>query len=447
MISLLLRTALAVIFPVLASCVPVPIGIGVQKKEVLAKNQPEKSTAPPLGTWHSKGGVQFLLIHGMNNHPFGTTGRSGNQNYLGQGSYSGLEYHLRGWDGFGDEEKAKIAGAARENQFAEFIDAYASKAGVEVPRDQQLVFRPIRDSAGRSVSGYLLVVKGTHRQSGNPVTFNIVCWSILSSVKKEAIYGSWSGSSSGQLSDYDLDRWRHGINRDIRRGVVTWGLNDASLYMGRSGKEFEWCVYRGLAHVLESMQPQERVAVVTASLGSTIAFNTIDKLVSREGIAGSKGALKGSDLEQLKDLFHEDNGEDLTHQTRITFYMFANQYGLIAGGDELEVLESVSKKTAERARRPVPVQLVAFTDPDDLLSMPFPKPRSPEHVAVQNIYVRNNRWVFGIPFAGRVANPLHAHGGYGTNPAVLKAMLEGSVRSYRFPGTDRDVPEESGFGR
>jgi hypothetical protein len=431
-----LHLAVAALSLLISSCIPVPIGLGFQTKEVVSKNQPKNATAPPLEDWHAKGGVHFLLVHGMNNHPFGFIDSADTPNYLDRGSYAGLESYLRNWKGLPPEEKRRVAAVAKNSQFSDFIKTYSKRAGITIPDSQQLDFTPIFDSSNTSVSGYLLTLRGTH-SSGTPVTFNVVCWSILSSVRKEAIYGAWShapGAAEGLLSDFKLDPLRNEVNRGIRRGVVVWGLTDASLYMSSSAPEFEWCVYQGVKRVIKGMDKKDRVAVVTASLGSTIAFNAIDKLVAGEPIAKARNAgLNDADQDQLKDLFRDDNGNDLTDQTRITFYMFANQFGLLGGGTAFTALQSAAKNAKASERHPVPIQVVSFTDPDDLLSMPFPTPRDPRYMVAQNVYVRNNRAVLGILIAGRATNPLNAHNGYGTNPAVLDTMLKGSVKSFRFP--------------
>jgi hypothetical protein len=186
--------------------------------------------------------------------------------------------------------------------------------------------------------------------------------------------------------------------------------------------------------IADKVKARDRLAVVSASLGSTVAFNTMLKLINSTPIQGTRPGKNTQ--ERLSDLLtKKDDDPELRgrRQPKIAFYMFANQYGMLMAGKEpqrkgaLEALEKtvVKAQTEEAKVKDLPVPVMAFTDPDDLLSMPLPKPADPERVMVRNVYVTNNRFGLVIPSFGRVTNPLAAHQGYGTNPKVLEFMLAG----------------------
>lgn len=415
------------------SCIPLPIGFGIQDRKVLMRNQPGHASAPSLREWHQEGPVHLILVNGMANYPFGLT-RAKKPEWMGRSSYSDLANHLRGWNEFDPEDVARYTEAAEAAQFREFVTSYSNKAGLVPDGTRHSILTPIRDSLGRDVSGYLLQRHYLHKATNHPVTFHIVCWSLRAAAVKEGIYGTWDGSSEGKLSDYQLDRFRSPVNRDLRGAIVTWGLTDASLYRGPEGREYEWCVGSALDKISGDLGDADRLALVTASLGSTIAYNTIDKILRDDSVAHGRTSLTGTASSREKKqrafarLFRPDPdaGES---RTRIAFYMFANQFGLLSAGSDrsdLERLESIAKAAEQEAGSIAPIQLVAFTDPDDLLSMPFPSPRSSRYVTAQNIYVANNAVALYLPFLGKATSPLAAHGAYSSNPTVLKAMLNGN---------------------
>lgn len=435
MLHPLAKCFLALILPWVAnSCIPLPIGLGLQNRRVLMVNRPEHSSAPSLRSWHDSGPVHLVLVNGMANHPFGLSS-GGKPELLGRSSYRDVAYHLRDWDQFPPKEISAYSEAARNAQFQDFVNSYSKQADLEPDPARQDLFLPLRDSRGRSVSGYLLQRHYLHRESRNPVTFHIVCWSLRAAAEKERIYGTWDGRHEGDLSDHKLDRYRSPVNRNLRAAVVTWGLTDASLYRGPEGSEYEWCVGSALDKISGDLGDSHRLALVTASLGSTIAYNTIDKMLRDDHVANDKPSLTGNAAvreEKQKSfarLFRPDPAAAAADQTRIAFYMFANQFGLLSAGggrNDLESLESIAKAAETEAGKTAPIQLVAFTDPDDLLSMPFPSPEQSRYVKAQNIYVTNNSISLHLPVVGKATNPLAAHNAYASNPVVLRAMLEGN---------------------
>ena len=61
-----------------------------------------------------------------------------------------------------------------------------------------------------------------------------------------------------------------------------------------------------------------------------------------------------------------------------------------------------------------PAQVIAWSDPSDLLSWHLP---AMEGLAITNLYVRNTWWHWII------ANPAAAHANYATNKEVLRVMF------------------------
>src|SRR5882757_2754674 len=98
--------------------------------------------------------------------------------------------------------------------------------------------------------------------------------------------------------------------------------------------------------------------------------------------------------------------------------MFANQYALLSMGRSQDSMEKASQELDDSNSRPGWVQVVAFTDPDDILSFPVSNQSYPFKIA--NVYLSNNHWK--IPGVG--TNPLTAHVNYDKNEQVIRIIRE-----------------------
>lgn len=424
--------------------------VPLQKKILKTQAATSFRSVPCLRDWQdrSDGTLRFFLVHGMNNHPFGFDTAKGQPNFVLEGVSSYRELFrgkvggFRGLDSWADLDtetiQSRFVHAAAKEQFSDFIETYAQKG--KLTSSGKLSLTPIFDrKTKREFQGYVLK-RSFRTEDGYPVEFYVLCWSPFAAVKKEEIYGSWDGETiSGDFSDHEafIDDYRSQINRNLKHGIISWGFTDASMYVSKLGGQLEEIVAQGVNFLGSELKSSDRVAVVTASLGSTITLNTIKELTkeSYPTINGERWKWEGDAAKQLNELMAvSDEG------SRACFYMFANQYALLSprledGGYVCETLGEIEEEplalgtAVEQARERLGVRsyeqipLVAFTDPDDLLSFPMNSP-SPS-VSVMNVYVRNNGIRFVLPIFGGITNPGTAHSGYGKNSAVLDLMLKG----------------------
>ena len=78
-------------------------------------------------------------------------------------------------------------------------------------------------------------------------------------------------------------------------------------------------------------------------------------------------------------------------------------------------------------RRSNPIDVIAFSDPNDLLSYPVPpKAVNPSRLRVVNVFISIATTGYSMPFGKpQVVNPLKAHTGYQENQIVRKYLIAG----------------------
>lgn len=408
----------------LTSCLILP-----QKRQVLAVN-PLSAQPPALEAWHQKSTVRFLLVHGMNNHPFGEHKqgpKKGQPNLVGDETYTALVERLKT---ISPKALGPYAEAAT-HQFQDFISSYTAKnhlmeeGGTITAKDFHIIKK------NGEVLGYTFrrSFKPTAGRAGHPVEFYVASWALGACVAKEKAYGSHDGQTiPGDAPDHlpAIDARRHKLNRGLKHSVVNWGLTDAALYRGAPGKDYEWAVMAAMNKLVGDLDKdgRDQTVIVTASLGSTITYNALQTLMSKK----TNKDWTDEDKRKLNNLF---SSQDRDTSSKVAFYMFANQYGLLTAGpaadSDLVPLAENPAETLSAVVQEAPgtdrvVPLVAFSDPDDLLT--YHLPPGGKSVTVTNVYVQNNGMKLLTPFGG-LTNPLAAHNTYGRNPSVLNFMSKG----------------------
>ncbi len=218
------------------------------------------------------------------------------------------------------------------------------------------------------------------------------------------------------------------INRSLKHSVLDWGFSDAILAVG----PMRPLLMEGIRElVLKSVKvssdgsrgaavvpaPNQEFVIVSHSLGSYLIFSALDV---------DPAESTSSTIREWKREFEYILG----HTSEV--YFFANQLRLL----ELANLDGVSKTTmidhmeawgklrrayldspGNSSRKDLtPPQIVAWSDPSDLLSWNVPELKT---VLVKNIPVRNSIHWFWL-----IESPTRAHANYATNKSVLKVMFK-----------------------
>ncbi len=263
------------------------------------------------------------------------------------------------------------------------------------------------------------------------------------------------------------------LNRELKAGLVDWGLSDVLMAVGPLGGilrdgvrqlmaksaafdpnaaeadpsgsggigKYDWKSQLSRDNVLD----QEFIGV-THSLGSYLLFNTLNpefSSTSDENLSPADAARKTAEENAIRYIFERSS----------LMYFFANQLEMLEITNLESAAESTESATKSRGLAPAPmvptspaenfrslvnrwkgyqtsfqaglhpsdatvrekVQVVAWSDPSDVITYRVPRIGD---VEVVNLYVKNaTRW-FGL-----IESPTEAHSGYAKNIDVLRVMF------------------------
>ncbi|CAM1364775.1 hypothetical protein [Tenacibaculum xiamenense] len=217
----------------------------------------------------------------------------------------------------------------------------------------------------------------------------------------------------------------------FKSSMMNQSVSDVIMYQGN----YRDIIRKEMRSTLQSMlsnKEETSIVAITESLGSKMFIETINESVSngerwaakwKESIASifmlsnQLPLLYMGDLKPLENIDKEGfafNRKSKALQGKITQNIYK------------PLFEFMSDTSGTRGEKP---QLVAISDPNDLLSYPVP-----ENVFYTSMYNVNNvfvsvadkgySWPFGKP---RIVNPVKAHLNYQKNPLVINYILNGNT--------------------
>lgn len=263
------------------------------------------------------------------------------------------------------------------------------------------LFRATLDVDGKEVRHYSIVWSGTSAPAKRTLCYD--------NGDYPDDYGGVCDSGSRQ---YPFTRAKY--NNRFKVTLLNDCLSDVTFYLGEGGKAVRAVVRDALSAIREERRGRDSAPLffISESLGSKIIH---DALMVPEG------AFTKTSLADLALAFVP---------TEIV-YMAANQLPLLnlAKADPAELdcglVDLLNAKRDSRAPRNAEPQtdgeivLIAFTDPNDLLSYSLDRESCPGHVSV---LVSNSPTWFG-----KIENPLAAHTDYLDNEAVWKLIVDGNA--------------------
>ncbi|MGI8839541.1 MAG: hypothetical protein ACR2F8_01950 [Caulobacteraceae bacterium] len=210
-------------------------------------------------------------------------------------------------------------------------------------------------------------------------------------------------------------------NAALKRQIMNWGLADAVIALGPMRTLIRRAIDEafGFAAAFDGRGAAgQEFVVVAESLGSFVVLDAAghaDAPRAREVVAATS------------DLYFFANQFALLELGRVSGLPTAAQPDLArpafaAPAPEISPFAVLSKWSTgpairpELAASPQPRQVIAFSDPSDMLT--YDVPPLPGAIVV-NVYDRNEFDWFGL-----IADPIAAHSGHSRNPAVLKLMFE-----------------------
>ena len=204
------------------------------------------------------------------------------------------------------------------------------------------------------------------------------------------------------------------VNAYLKQQIMNWGLADAVLALGPlraySRQALDLAFDYASRGDTRDFTDQEFV-VISESLGSFVVLDAFNNLFEDSSAAQRVG-------ERAADLYFFANQFALLELARIDAVAAAH---LAPSTSPVHLLRrwALSRPGAEAARRPK--QVIAFSDPSDLLTYPVPKMKDTggqDLALVVNVYDRNE-WSWLRLFA----NPTTAHTAHARNEGVLRLMF------------------------
>ena len=233
------------------------------------------------------------------------------------------------------------------------------------------------------------------------------------------------------------------LNRSLKNGLMDWGFADAVIALGSMEDVLSAGIRELLIKSLQcsikdayspAVKVDPEVFFVTHSLGSYLSLIALDTDLLGSDNPDLSGFQMTPEQKRAADYFSAHTAE---------FYFLANQTALLqlawvsnsteheagpcpSAGGEKSVPGSIAHWQCERdtylseraSVAPVP-QIVAFSDPNDLLSLEVPQI---DGVHVVNIKVQNP----GFKLPPRLGSPTSTHANYAKNREVLRMILKPS---------------------
>jgi hypothetical protein len=292
----------------------------------------------------------------------------------------------------------------------------AAWASHGIDRIAGVVSANVPESAALASEGIQLIER-TQQIGGTPVRFHALIWSPLTAqLKRQLDYdntGTPSDCSAAGAPGGECKPKRASLNGYVKDSLLNDCLSDAVIYEGDSHDAIRDAMVESVSRIVERNPNGDRtLAVVAESLGSKILFDALSSMLE-------------SRQPRTREL-----GQEAARRLGL-LYMAGNQLPIlglaeqkigqrpdsrsIAAPDSLQrFLELRRRQALPRAESVARLAVVAFTDPNDLLSYRLlPARYAAPDVAVADVLVSNARSWLGL-----IENPVAAHLDYLENPDV-----------------------------
>ena len=279
------------------------------------------------------------------------------------------------------------------------------------------------EAATRSGSGGITIVPATIRTAKGDLLVKSLIWSPLTTPIKQQLCYDQTDKSPICTGAPAFPGKRATLNARGKDILLDDCLPDALIYQGDARDEIRRRMREAILSATEGADARTPLIVIAESLGSKILFDTLVSMLEDKDQRTVQTARR--DLERMAYLIMAANqipllqtaqqlpgpGERLTVQA--------------APPDSLQLLLQKREDLSRDRRGPAidALTLIAFTDPNDLLSYTLPPERYPGAI-VHNVLVSNDRTYFGL-----FENPAKAHLDYLSNPDVGSLISCGLPRS------------------
>ena len=273
-------------------------------------------------------------------------------------------------------------------------------------------------------------VRSTTYVGSSRLETNYPIWSPLSTAFKDRLRYDDSPPEGRKPAPDEFPYQRASLNRSLKQTLMNRCLIDAVVYSGPNGNPIrDWMkaqICEGLGGAMNSRRcrmpeggPAPRTVLVAESLGSKVLFDALRSIWDESGRSGRAA----EQLASVQSVFLLANQIPLLDAADRP--ATAIRKATVTGSQELDFLSVLSQaRTAPtlKARAVLPdLQVIAFTDPNDLLSYRLSgKGLHSDRVKVINVIVSN-----APTYLGLFEMPDAAHCGYKWNRHVVGAVAFG----------------------
>ncbi len=360
-------------------------------------------------------------------------------------AFDGIAPLLKRQSGFGDvrtfnPERPQLSviyvhgiGTHLAGHGAEFVEGLAETLSLNIRSKRGKRVELVSPSDPSQTLGELNLSRLTNAERSLELVFYELTWSDITRPIRESL----------AFDSSQIFRSRRASLNQALRSFTNDSLPDPLAFAGNKGKLIREAVAQALCWSMSTTWSDlptlttgsacttgqkylSRVAIdshvlVTHSLGSRVVIDSLQDAARRLGT--------GDELAQRRV-------EEQLRQKVISIFMLSNQLPLLEAGQQPQEITGQTQafcgKNAPRAgeRFFKRVELVAFSDPNDLFSFPIPQDWADKHLDSRlcaqitnvSINIANVISLFGI---GEFADPLEAHRGYDRDERVRNLIAHG----------------------
>ena len=285
--------------------------------------------------------------------------------------------------------------------------------------------------------GELNVTRLTDPERSRDLIVYELTWSAINQSARESI--AFDSSQLHRSRRASINQMVRNFTNDTLPDPIAYAGNKGALIRASASQAFCWAISTTWQTLPEKTVGQacepgpgygsridiDDYVIVTHSLGSRIAMDALQVL--RERLSDPQFAKQPSVRMLTEEL----------KQKEITLFMLSNQLPLLEAGQEPQIITGETAmfcgdsapRSSERFLKSV--HLVAFSDPNDVLSYPIPPSWAERYldsrlcVRVTNVTINiaEVRDLFGF---GEFADPLRAHSGYKSDERVQNLIARGA---------------------
>jgi hypothetical protein len=306
----------------------------------------------------------------------------------------------------------------------------AAWANHGIDRIAGVVSANVPEQAAAGGNGIQLIER-TQQIGGTSVRFHALVWSPLTAPLKAQLAYDNTGAPTdcSAAGNGECKPKRASLNGYVKDNLLNDCLSDAVIYEGASRNAIRDAMVESVSRIIESNPNGDRtLAVVAESLGSKILFDALSAMLEsrqpRTQALGQEAARRLGLLfmggNQLPILGLAEQDIERRPDTRT-----------VGAPDSLQRFLELRRRQSgiPRAGAIARLAVVAFTDPNDLLSYRLlPARYAAPDVAVADVLVSNARTWLGL-----IENPVAAHLDYLANPEVGDLIACGWPRAGTCP--------------